>query len=135
LNRKIIEVIGTPAFPLQQGPIIIHSPEAIASWGMNAAHLTRSGVSIFRIPSSDSDKYTSITLYPASHHLSTNEFFGGERAPRELKLWPHEILVVQGALKMEISMPVDGWLVWQGFSELPWGLDPSSPEAFPFMRI
>ncbi|CAI7596927.1 unnamed protein product [Penicillium manginii] len=117
------------------GPVIIHAPEAIATWGLNAAHPTRRGVSIFRTLSSESDKYISMTLYPASHHLSTQEFFNGETAPRELQLRPHEILVVQGALGMEVSLPIGGWLVWQGHSELPWGLDPASSDAFPFMRI
>lgn len=128
-------MIGTPAFLLQQGPVIILSPERSIAWGPNAAHPTRGGVSVFRTLSNEPDRFVTLALYSTSHHLSSTEFVHGEGAPRELKLRSNEILVVQGALRMEISLPAGGSLVWQGFSESPWGLDPSSAEAFPFMRI
>ncbi|CAP87183.1 hypothetical protein BAC82546-Penicillium chrysogenum [Penicillium rubens Wisconsin 54-1255] len=131
-TRKIEEVIGRPAFLLHQGPVIVHSPDLPTNWGINAAHPVRNGVSVFRTLSGDR---VTLKLYPISHHLSSTEFAQGKGTPRSFNLTSNEVLFVRGALKMEISLPAGGFLVWQGFSEDPWGIDPSAPEAFAFMRI
>jgi hypothetical protein len=131
-TRKIEEVIGRPAFLLHQGPVIVHSPDLPTNWGINAAHPVRNGVSVFRTLSGDS---VTLKLYPISHHLSSTEFAQGKGTPRSFNLTSNEVLFVRGALKMEISLPAGGFLAWQGFSEDPWGIDPSAPEAFAFMRI
>ncbi|OGE46819.1 hypothetical protein PENARI_c063G03720, partial [Penicillium arizonense] len=47
-TRKVEEVIGRPAFLLHQGPVIVHSSDRPTSWGINAAHPCRDGVSVFR---------------------------------------------------------------------------------------
>ncbi|KAJ6168247.1 hypothetical protein N7497_001090 [Penicillium chrysogenum] len=131
-TRKIEEVIGRPAFLLHQGPVIVHSPDLPTNWGINAAHPVRNGVSVFRTLSGDS---VTLKLYPISHHLSSTEFAQEKGTPRSFNLTSNEVLFVRGALKMEISLPAGGFLAWQGFSEDPWGIDPSAPEAFAFMRI
>ena len=76
-----------------------------------------------------------LKLYPISHHLSSTEFAQERGTSRYFNLRPNEVLFVRGGVKMEISLPAEAFLVWQGFSEDPWGMDPSAPEAFAFMRI
>ncbi|CAG7936818.1 unnamed protein product [Penicillium nalgiovense] len=134
--RTIEDVIGRPSFLLHQGPVIVHSPEGPAKWGMNAAHPVRNGVSVFRtLSGSLEDRVTILKLYPVSHHLASIEFAQEVDVPISFYLRSNEVLFVRGALKMEISLPAGGFLVWQGFSKEPWGMDPSAREAFAFMRI
>jgi hypothetical protein len=129
-------VIGRPAFLLHQGPVIVHLSILPTNWGINAAHPVRNGVSVFRTLSGDlEDRVTTLKLYPISHHLSSAEFAQERGTPRTFNLRSNEVLFVRGALKMEISLPAGGFLAWQGFSEDPWGMDPSAPEAFAFMKI
>ncbi|CAG7991056.1 unnamed protein product [Penicillium olsonii] len=135
-TRKIEEVIGRPAFLLHQGPVVVHSSNLPTNWGINAAHPVRNGVSVFRTLSGDlEDRVTTLKLYPISHHLSSAEFAQERGTPRTFHLRSNEVLFVRGALKMEISLPAGGFLAWQGFSEDPWGMDTSAPEAFAFMKI
>ncbi|CAG8882120.1 unnamed protein product [Penicillium nalgiovense] len=135
-TRTIEEVIGRPAFLLHQGPVIVHSPDLRTNWAIKAAHPVRNGVSVFRtLSGSLEDRVTILKLYPVSHHLSSTEFAQERGTSRSFNLTSNEVLFVRGALKMEISLPAGGFLVWQGFSEDPWGIDPSAPEAFAFMRI
>ncbi|CAG8148177.1 unnamed protein product [Penicillium nalgiovense] len=135
-TRKIEEVIGRPAFLLHQNPVIVHSPDLPTNWGINAAHPVRNGVSVFRTLSGDlEDSVATLNLYPISRHLSSAEFAQEKGTPRSFNLISNEVLFVRGALKMEISLPAGGSLVWQGFPEDPRGIDPSAPEAFAFMRI
>ncbi|CAG8122638.1 unnamed protein product [Penicillium nalgiovense] len=134
--RTIEDVIGRPSFLLHQGPIIVHSPVGPAKWGMNAAHPVRNGVSVFRtLSGSLEDRVTILKLYPVSHHLASIEFAQEVEMPISFYLRSNEVLFVRGALKMEISLPAGGFLVWQGFSKEPWGMNPSAREAFAFMRI
>ncbi|CAG8086370.1 unnamed protein product [Penicillium nalgiovense] len=134
-TKKIQEVIGRPAFLVHQGPVIVHSPDLPTNWGINAAHPVRNGVSVFRTLSGNLEDRVTLKLYPISHHLSSTEFAQQQGTPRSFNLISNEVLFVRGALKMEIALPVGGFLVWQGFSKDPWGIDPSAPEAFAFMRI
>ncbi|KAI1829216.1 hypothetical protein DTO027I6_9884 [Penicillium roqueforti] len=135
-SKKIEEVIGRPAFFLHQGPVIVHAPDLTTDWGINAAHPVQDGVSVFRtLSGSLEDGVTTLKLYPISHHLSSTEFAREKGTPRSFNLRSNEVLFVRGALKMEISLPAGGYFVWQGFSEDPWGVDPSASEAFSFMRI
>ncbi|CAG7997774.1 unnamed protein product [Penicillium salamii] len=135
-TRKIEEVIGRPAFLLHQGPVVVQSSGLPTNWAINAAHPVRNGVSVFRTLSGDlEDRVTTLKLYPISHHLSSAEFAQERGTPRTFNLRSNEVLFVRGALKMEISLPAGGFLAWQGFSEDPWGMDPSAPEAFAFMKI
>ncbi|OKP06825.1 hypothetical protein PENSUB_6192 [Penicillium subrubescens] len=133
----IEEVIGEPAFFVHQGPIIIHSSDHPTDLGIGAAHPSRHGISVFRALSSNpEDISATLKLYPTSHHLSSTEFARLGGAMKSFDLRSKEILFVRGAVKMEISLPAGGSLVWKGFSEDPWGSDlPSSSEAFAFMRI
>ncbi|KAJ5277567.1 hypothetical protein N7534_003635 [Penicillium rubens] len=135
-TRKIEEVIGRPAFLLHQGPVIVHSPDFPTNWAIKAAHPVRNGVSVFRTLSGNlEDRVTILKLYPVSHHLSSTEFAQERGTPISFYLRSNEVLFVRGALKMEISLPAGGFIVWQGFSKEPWGMDPSAREAFAFMRI
>ncbi|KAJ5051144.1 hypothetical protein NUH16_011054 [Penicillium rubens] len=135
-TRKIEEVIGRPAFLLHQGPVIVHSPDFPTNWAIKAAHPVRNGVSVFRTLSGNlEDRVTILKLYPVSHHLSSTEFAQERGTPISFYLRSNEVLFVRGALKMEIKLPAGGFLVWQGFSKEPWGMDPSAREAFAFMRI
>ncbi|KAJ5277477.1 hypothetical protein N7534_003565 [Penicillium rubens] len=134
-TRKIGEVIGRPAFLLHQGPVIVHSPHLTTDWGINAAHPVQNGVSVFRTLSDNPEDRVTLKLYPISHHLSSTEFAQERGTSRSFDLRSNEVLFVRGALKMEISLPAGGFLVWQGFSKEPWGMDPSAREAFAFMRI
>ncbi|CAG8244812.1 unnamed protein product [Penicillium salamii] len=135
-TRKIEEVIGRPAFLLHQGPVVVHSSNLPTNWGINAAHPVRNGVSVFRVLSGNlEDRVATLKLYPISHHLSSAEFAQERGTSRTFNLRSNEVLFVRGALKMEISLPAGGFLAWQGFSEDPWGMDPSAPEAFAFMKI
>jgi hypothetical protein len=137
LERKIAEVIGSPAFFVHQGPVIVHASDRATNLGTRAAHPSRVGISIFRaLPSHPNDIVaTLLKLYPSSHHISSTEFAGAEHATRSFNLRSNTILFVQGSLKMELSQPAGGYLVWQGFSARPWVSDPASSEAFDFMRI
>ncbi|CAG7977542.1 unnamed protein product [Penicillium nalgiovense] len=135
-TRKIEEVIGRPAFLLHQGPVIVHSPDFPTNWAIKAAHPVRNGVSVFRTLSGSLEgRVTILKLYPVSHHLSSTEFAQERGTPISFYLRSNEVLFVRGALKMEISLPAGGFIVWQGFSKEPWGMDPSAREAFAFMRI
>ena len=135
-TRKIEEVIGRPAFLLHQGPVIVHSPDFPTNWAIKAAHPVRNGVvSVFRTLSDNPEDRVTLKLYPISHHLSSTEFAQERGTSRSFDLRSNEVLFVRGALKMEISLPAGGFLVWQGFSKEPWGMDPSAREAFAFMRI
>ncbi|CAG7965995.1 unnamed protein product [Penicillium salamii] len=135
-TRKIEEVIGRPAFPLHQGPVIVHSSNLPTNWGINAAHPVRNGVSVFRVLSGNlEDRVATLKLYPISHHLSSAEFAQERGTSRSFNLRSDVVLFVRGGVKMEISLPAGAFLVWQGYSEVPWGMDPSAPEAFAFMRI
>lgn len=120
---------------LQQGPVIVQSPDLSTDWGTSAAHPSRNGVSVFRNLSNSQEEEATLKLYPSSHHLSRTEFEQEHGTPRLFKLRSDEILFVRGGIKMQMSLPAGGCLVWQGFSAEPWGLDPSSSEAFAFMRI
>lgn len=135
-DRKIEEVIGGVGFFLRQGPVIIHSSNQPTNLGIHAAHPSRTGISVFRaLPSERENIMAALTLYPSSHHISSTEFSGADHATRSIKLRANTILFVQGSLKMKLSQPAGGYLVWQGFSRRPWGSDPASSEAFAFMRI
>ncbi|KAJ6119045.1 hypothetical protein N7471_012996 [Penicillium samsonianum] len=135
-TRKIEEVIGRPAFLLHQGPVIVHSSILPTNWGINAAHPVRNGVSVFRVLSGNlEDRVATLKLYPISHHLSSAEFAQERGTSRSFDLRSDVVLFVRGGVKMEISLPAGAFLVWQGYSEDPWGMDPSAPEAFAFMRI
>lgn len=130
-------MVGRPAFFVHQGPVIIHSSDYPTDLGIGAAHPSRYGISVFRALSSNpEDILATLKLYPMSHHLSSTKFAGQGGSTKSLKLRSKEILFVRGALKLEISLPTGGSLIWKGFSEDPWGSDlPSSSEAFAFMRI
>lgn len=130
-------MIGRPAFFVYQGPVIIHSSGHPTDLGIGAAHPSRDGVSVFRALSSNPEDITAtLKLYPVSHHLSSTEFARQGGVTKSFNLRSKEILFVRGAVKIEISLPAGGFLVWKGFSEDPWGSDlPSSSEAFAFMRI
>lgn len=135
-NKKVNEVVGRPAFLLHQGPVIVHSPDLPSMWGINAAHPCRNGVSVFRTLSGNLEhSVTTLKLYPLSHHVSSTEFAQERGTPRTFKLRSNEVLFVQGAIKIEMSLPAGGSFVWQGFSEVPWGLDPAAFEAPAFMKI
>jgi len=98
---------------IYQGPVIVYSPDGLTDWGINAAYPSRHGVLVFRNLSSDpEDKVVTLKLYPISYHLSTTEFARDGAAPRSFRMRPNELLFVRGALKMEISLPARGFLVW-----------------------
>lgn len=134
LEKRIKGLLGE--WYLYQGPAVIHSISDAISWGRITGHPSREGVSVFRPFWSISRPGTvTIRLYPASHNLSKNEFQMADIPPVICNLRPDQILFVRGSLWMEVSLPRDSYLVWQGYSRRPIGPDFFSPDAPLFMKI
>jgi hypothetical protein len=102
------------------------------------AHPTADGaVSIFR-PLRDpiGPENGMFKVFPCSHHLSKEEVLRSGTPATEIRLRPDQILVALGSLWLETSQTGDGpWLVWQGYSCRPMGLDIFSEETLDFMKL
>jgi hypothetical protein len=75
-------------------------------------------------------------VFPCSHHLSREEVLRLGTPATEIRLRPDQILVALGSLWLETSQAGNGsWLVWQGYSCEPMGLDIFSEDTLDFMKL
>ncbi|KAJ5556040.1 hypothetical protein N7513_003682 [Penicillium frequentans] len=129
--NKIKEVLGNVDFPVRQGPVIVHSTENHSTWGTRLAHPSHNAVSAFRDLARADEARVAFKLYPPGLPREATL----ETRPVVRKLQPHEILFVNGPIRMEIEIPAGGSFVWEGNSEDIMGYDMLGPEVFEFMKV